>query len=194
MKDVRLNLTSNEGVSRAVTGLDSNATHFAMNDDQSINSLINERNKGKYNQQVDEFNENFKSHEKALEEAASKLAESIKDVSIKPIGNYLIVEPFGTNPFQKMVEKNGIVLDTGGAAPIFKSNDTGKYEEEERYIFQGSVIEIGPECKYVKPGDIIMWTKPSEIPLPFYKFGWVLVNESRALCVINDRTNLENRW
>ena len=30
-----------------------------------------------------------------------------------------------------------------------------------------------------------MYPIPAEVPVPFYKFGWVAVNENRILCVIN---------
>ena len=37
------------------------------------------------------------------------------------------------------------------------------------------------------PGDIVMYPIPAEVPVPFYKFGWVAVNENRILCVINEK-------
>jgi hypothetical protein len=74
-------------------------------------------------------------------------------------------------------------------APTYKSNDSGQWEEEEQFIFQGTVVEVGPEVKWLKPNDIVMWTKPSEVPIPFFRLGLVQVNESRVLCVINDNLN-----
>ena len=62
-------------------------------------------------------------------------------------------------------------------------------EEAEQYIITGVVVATGPECKWLKDGDTIMWTKPSEVNIPFYNFGFRLVNETRALCVINDDLN-----
>jgi hypothetical protein len=32
-----------------------------------------------------------------------------------------------------------------------------------------------------------MYPVPAEVPVPFYKFGWVAVQENRLLCVINEK-------
>jgi hypothetical protein len=37
-----------------------------------------------------------------------------------------------------------------------------------------------------------MWAVMSEVVIPFYNFGFRLVNENRAICVIND--DLEERF
>ena len=51
----------------------------------------------------------------------------------------------------------------------------------------GTVIETGHRCEFIQPGDIVMYPVPAEVPVPFYKFGWVAVNENRLLCVINEK-------
>ena len=61
-----------------------------------------------------------------------------------------------------------------------------KLKEAEQYIKVGIVIEAGPECKWIKNGDTVMWPLPAEIVIPFYNFGFRLVPEHRMLCVIND--------
>jgi hypothetical protein len=43
----------------------------------------------------------------------------------------------------------------------------------------------------IKPGDIVIYPLPAEVPIPFYKFGWVTVNENRILCTVNE--NLSDR-
>jgi hypothetical protein len=45
---------------------------------------------------------------------------------------------------------------------------------------------VGPAVKYVKDGDIVMWRKPSETPVPFYKQGFVLVNEHSIMTTVNE--------
>lgn len=106
----------------------------------------------------------------------------------------MLVKPFETNPFQKIRKTaGGIIFDMGGAiSTIHKDQDTGEFVEEKQYIFQGTVVSVGPDCKYLKEGDIVMWAQPCELPIPFYKLGFKRVNERNVLCVIND--DLEERF
>ena len=67
-----------------------------------------------------------------------------------------------------------------------KLNKENINEEEENIIRQAVIQEVGPECKWCKPNDVIMYTKMSAVPVPFYKQGLVLVNETRVLVVINE--------
>mgnify|MGYP006988889801 FL=1 len=80
---------------------------------------------------------------------------------------------------------HGLIIDLGGMKPQYKSNETGEWEEEESFIHVGAVFDAGPECKWIKDGDIVMWTKPSEMPIPFYRQNIYMIPEQRVLCVVN---------
>jgi hypothetical protein len=69
---------------------------------------------------------------------------------------------------------------------LLKSNETGEYQEEERFIMVGNVLEVGPECKWIAEGDVVMWAKPSEVAVPFFKQGLVIVNENRIIVTVNE--------
>ena len=122
---------------------------------------------------------------------ADEYAKNLNGVQIMPVANYVIVRPFKENPFQKVKvdPSSGLIIDLGGMVPEYKSNESGDYEEAEQVIKVGVVIEAGPECKWLRSGDTIMWAKMSEVVVPFYNFGFRLVNETRAICVINDDLN-----
>jgi len=108
-------------------------------------------------------------------------------MEIKAINNNMLVKPFNENPFQRItVSDSGIITDLGGQAPIYKSNETGEYEEEESYMHVGEVVDAGPECKWIKDGDVVYFTKASEVPVPFFKQGLVMINETRVTAVINE--------
>ena len=111
-----------------------------------------------------------------------------------PIGNYILVKQFEENPFQRIVRdsKSGLIIDTGGFAPEYKNTDNGQIEEEESFILVGVVQEVGPECKWCKSGDAVFYTKPSAVPVPFYKQNLIQVNETRVLAVVNE--NLTERF
>lgn len=179
-------LSENEKLALRMAG--ESTSRIMTMDGKTADDVIEERNVRKFNDQVDEYVEKFEKHSTNLEEFANTINNNVENIEIMPIGSYLLVKPFSENPFQRIVKdsKSGLILDLGGQKPEYKNTDNGKIEEEESFIIVAVVQEVGPECKYIKPGDTIMYTKPSAVPVPFYKQGLALVNEMRALVVINE--------
>lgn len=163
-------------------------------DGRSADDIIEERNIKNFNEQVDTFAERFEKHSANLEEYANKVNSNIENIEIMPIGNYVLCKQFEENPFQRIVRdsKSGLILDLGGQKPEYKNTDNGQIEEEEQFIKVGVIQEVGPECKWCKPGDTIFYTKPSAVPVPFYKQNLQLVCENRVLAVVNE--NLTERF
>lgn len=195
MKDVRVNLTENEKLARVNSGLESEAKHFYMNN-QRADEILEREARTKFNEKVDEYIEKFDKHSEALQEYTKEIADNAANLEIMPIGNNILIKPFAENPFQKIqVSDSGLIVDLGGQAPTYKSNETGEYEEEEQFIHVGTVLEAGTDCKFIQEGDTVMWTKTSEIPVPFFKQGLVLVNENRIIVVINEglKARFENK-
>lgn len=179
-------LTENEKLALKLAG-ESNSRIMDMAGN-TAEDVIRERNTRKFNEQVDRYVEKFEKHSTNLKDFADKINDNVEKIEIMPIGNYVLAKQFEENPFQRIVKdsKTGIILDLGGAKPQYKNTDNGQIEEEENFIKVGVVQEVGPECKYLQPGDTIMFTKPSIVPIPFYKQGLILVNETRALVTINE--------
>ena len=185
MEELRTDLNSNEKLALSLTGMEGTGEHFILNGEAADKTLLREKQE-KFNTQVDELVDKFAKHSEALEQYAKDLSEDMNGVEIMPMGSYVLVEPFKQNPFQKIqTTKSGIITDLGGYTPTYKSHETGEIEEEQLFIKVGTVIEVGPECKFLKVGDVVFYTVASEIMIPFYKFGWVTVNESRIMAVVN---------
>ena len=181
----KIAINGKEKVARAVTGLETNAKHFVVND-ESADQILKREAQMKFNSQVDDYIKKFDDHANQLDEYVKGFKDSLPDMEIKAIGNNMLVRPFSENPFQRItVSKSGIITDLGGQAPIYKSNETGEYEEEESMIHVGEIVDAGPDCKWVRDGDVIYFTKVSEVPVPFFKQGLVMVNETRVMAVIN---------
>lgn len=156
-------------------------------DGKTADDVIRERNINKFNEQVDSYVEKLNEHASKLEEHTKRIADNIENIEIMPIGNYVLVKQFNENPFQRIVRSDsGIILDLGGQRPQYKNTDNGQIEEEESFILVGVIQEVGPDCKWCLPGDTVMYTKPSAVPVPFYKQGLILVNETRVLVTINE--------
>ncbi len=56
--------------------------------------------------------------------------------------------------------------------------------EEDPFISRKS-YEVGPKCTYTKVGGYSTWRKPSETVIPFYRKGFVLVNEHSLISIFN---------
>lgn len=179
-------LTENEKLALRMAG-DTTSRIMTM-DGKTAEDVIEERNVKNFNKQVDDYVAKLNEHASNLEEYSKKISENVEKIEIMPIGNYVLVKAFAENPFQRIVrdDKSGLILDLGGQKPQYKNTDNGQIEEEESFILVGVIQEVGPECKWCRPGDTIMYTKPSAVPVPFYKQGLVLVNETRVLVTINE--------
>lgn len=164
-------------------------TRIMALDGTTAEDVVNKRNIDKFNDMVDAYTEKFEKHSANIQEFADKINENVQNIEIMPLGAYVLVKQFEENPFQRIVRdsKSGLIIDTGGLAPQYKNTDNGQIEEEEQFIKVGVVQEVGPECKYVKPGDAVFYSKPSAVPVPFYKQQLIQVNETRILAVVNEK-------
>ena len=169
-------------------------TRIMALDGTTAADVVEKRTIEKFNQQVDNWTEKFEKHSTNIEEFANQINSNVENIEIMPLGNYILVKQFDENPFQRIVRdsKSGLIIDTGGFAPEYKNTDNGHIEEEESFILVGVVQEVGPECKYLKPGDAVFYPKPACVPVPFYKQHLIQVNETRVLAVVNE--NLTERF
>lgn len=169
-------------------------TRIMALDGTTATDVVNKRNTERFNEQVDKWSEKFEKHSTNISEFANNINTNVENIEIMPIGNYLLVKPFTENPFQRIVRdsKSGLIIDTGGFAPEYKNTDNGHIEEEEQFIKVGVVQESGYKCEAIQPGDTVFYTKVSAVPVPFYKQGLELINETRVLAVVNE--NLTARF
>ena len=192
MKDVRLYSTENEKIAKELLGTDSNFTSVNMKEN-SLDSLIKKEKARKFNSEVEKYNEKLEQNNKDFEESQDKVEYDISKAEIKPMFSRILVQPFKVNPFQKMKVENGLIVDTGGYTPHIQLNEqTGKYEEQNQFIVTGCVIEVGPDVKYLKEGDVVFYRVDTAVPVPFFKQGFVSLAESQIIAVVNE--GLQDRF
>lgn len=192
MKDVRLYSTENEKIARELLGTDSNFTSVNMKEN-SLDSLIKKEKASKFNSEVEKYNEKLEQNNKDFEESQDKVEYDISKAEIKPMFSRILVQPFKVNPFQKIKVENGLIIDTGGYTPHTQLNEqTGRYEEQKQFIVTGCVIEVGPEVKYLKEGDVIFYRVDTAVPVPFFKQGFISLAESQIIAVVNE--GLQDRF
>lgn len=192
MKDVRLYSTENEKIAKELLGTDSNFTSVNMKEN-SLDSLIKKEKARKFNSEVEKYNEKLEQNNKDFEESRDKVEYDISKAEIKPMFSRILVQPFKVNPFQKMKVENGLIIDTGGYTPHTQLNEqTGRYEEQKQFIVTGCVVEVGPEVKYLKEGDVIFYRVDTAVPVPFFKQGFISLAESQIIAVVNE--GLQDRF
>ena len=184
--EVNLNKTDAMKVYETAAGIESEGREmFNMSANRDLKNIVEDNAKAKFNEKVDEYVSKLEEHEKLLEQYTESLTEDLNQLEIRPLYEGVLIKPLAQNPFQKIKRVGNIITDTGGLIPEYKSKETGEWEEEESFIHYGVVQEVGPTCKYLKEGDVVMWRKPSETPVPFYKQGLVLVNERSIMITVN---------
>lgn len=186
-KKVNLNLTENEKIARNIVGLESNACHFRMGNDESLEEMANRQKAETFNTQVGEYIEKFDKHSELLKQYTESIKDNMNSIEIKPMFSRVLIKPFEHNPFQQIkVTSSGLITDLGGMTPTYKSSDTGEWEEERQFIVTGTVIDVGPECKYLAEGDVIFYRVDTAVPVPFFKQGLVSISENQVISVVNE--------
>lgn len=186
-KNVRLDLTENEKLAQSIVGLESDGTRMNMAEDRSIENMIERERASKFNDQVDEYIEKFDKHANVLKEYAESFNDNMNSIEIKPMFARILVKPFEQNPFQKIRKSDsGLIIDTGGLAPQYKNSDTGEWEEEKQFIVTGTVVDCGPDVKYLSQGDVVFYRTDTSVPVPFFRQGLVSLAENQIIAVVNE--------
>ena len=181
----RLYLTENEKVAQAAIGL---GDHVKFNmQEHNIDNVINEEKANKFNAQVEAYHETLEENNKKTQRAQEEIQYDIEKAEIKPMFSRIIVKPLAINPFQKVQMKGSLIVDAGGYTPHAELNPmSGKYEEQKEFIVTGYVVEVGPETKYLKEGDVIYYRRDTVVPVQFFKQGLVSLAENQVIAVVNE--------
>lgn len=178
--------TDNEKLARQLAGPDTEATHIYMGNGEQADDVIRKQKAAKFNQEVGDLQDKFQKHIDTIQEAGRQIAADLQNLEIMPLTSYVLITPFKENPFQPIKVENGLITDLGGLTPTYKSQETGRIEEEQQYVKVGMVVETGTDCKFLKAGDIVIYNIASEVQVPFFKFGFVVVAEQRIVAVVNE--------
>lgn len=179
----RLYLTENEKLAQAAVGL---GDHIKYNmQENNIDTLIKKEKANKFNSQVDAYKEALEENNKKTEQAQNEVQYDIEKAELKPMFSRIIVKPLAHNPFQKVQMQGSLIVDAGGYTPHAELNPvSGQYEEQREFIVTGCVVEVGPETKYLKEGDVVYYRRDTVVPVPFFKQSLVSLAENQVIAVV----------
>lgn len=177
---------STGNIVNAILGADTNAQTMIL-DEKYFDEKTKREQSSKIEQDINDVKEKYEKHLAQLEEDTKQIQGDFNKLEIMPLTSYVLIKPFESNPFQKINKlDSGLIIDSGGIAPSFKSQETGDMIDANQYIKVGLITEVGAECKFLKPGDVVFYNIASEVQVPFFKFGFVIVAEQRILAVVNE--------
>ena len=181
----RIFLTENEKIATEAIGFND---HVKFNmQENNIDNILSKEKANKFNSQVDAYNEVLEENNNKTQQAKDELQYDINKAELKPMFSRIIVKPLAHNPFQKVEVKGSIIVDAGGYTPHAEFNPvSGQYEEQKEFIVTGCVIEVGPETKYLKEGDVVYYRRDTVVPVPFFKQGLVSLAENQVIAVVNE--------
>lgn len=152
-----------------------------------VNEDLKRAKTEKLNDEISRYEEALAKQEKATEDVQKSLSYDVTKAEIKPIYSRILVKPLDLNPFQKIERKGSIILATGTMNLNEQFNEqTGKVEKQDQFIIVGAVQEVGPECKYLQPGDVIYYRKDTSLPVPFFGSGLQTIAENQVIAVVNE--------
>lgn len=170
MENGKMDLFGNgNAVSMHVSTIDEEAKKVAVREYNKAVSTVENAVKQKYDKEL---------------KKAEEITEKMQSMEIMPSGMYILCRPYATNPYQKVEIEGGIIVPIYDG--IFKNPDTGEMDTEEQLTIVANVIEVGPLCKYVQPGDDIYYRKHQGIPVPFFRQGFEVVAETQVQVIINE--------
>ena len=171
-----------------MTKLSESAGKFYMNSGNIItpkNELLEDIRRAKEEKEVEEANKLLIELQK---EKQKEIEEKLQTLELLPLGNKIILLPYPENPYKKIID-GSIIVEYNGA---FMNPDSGEKDQLKTLIGCAKVIEVGPECKFLVPGDDIYYDTRTTYPVPFMSMGYQLTSEPQILCVLN--SNLKTRF
>lgn len=111
-----------------------------------------------------------------------ELDEKMERLELLPMLNKIILLPYPSNPYKKVMH-GSIIVEYDGS---FKNPDSGEPDKLKELVGCAKVIEIGPDTKYVKVGDDIFYDTRTCYPVPFLGLGYLTTSEQQVLCIINE--------
>lgn len=121
-------------------------------------------------------------------EKQKEIEERLVGLEVVPNGQRIILMPYPTNPYVKIMTESGIYTQPTGT---FMNPDSGTLDTMEEITVCAKVIEVGPDCKSIQIGDDVYYDKRTAYPLPFMGLGYQVSSESQIIAIINN--NLKER-
>lgn len=132
----------------------------------------------------DAANSFSKNIDKELEHS-KQVKEKATNLEILPTNGNILVRMYNKNPWDQVkTTESGLIIPVYDGTYI--SHETGEKETARMAVGYAEVIATGPEVKYVKPGDDIIFINGTQRPTPFLGQALWVVSQNNVLVIINE--------
>lgn len=107
---------------------------------------------------------------------------------VMPLFSTILVEMYEENPYEKLETETGLKITAGQ----FDNPDTGVRDRKSFNSDVAKVIEVGPDCQYVKPGDDIICRLDVLTPVCFRGNYYFTLDERNVKLILGN--NLSERF
>ena len=112
-----------------------------------------------------------------------EIDDKAERLELIPISNKVLILPYPENPYRKAITSSGLIIPLN---PQFQNPESGQQDNLKEGIVCAKVIEVGPECKWLKEGDDIYIRNVGAAPVPFDRRGYWAISEQNVICRIVD--------
>ena len=138
-----------------------------------------------FNESTNESSKQFNSYIDKELEKSKRVKEEAKNLEIMPTNGNILIRIYGKNPWEQVkTTDSGLILPMYNGSYI--SKESGEVETEILAVKHAEVIEVGPDVKYVKPGDDIIFRNNTQLPTPFLGQSLWVVSQNNVVVVINE--------
>ena len=144
-----------------------------------------------FNDATIESSKKFTSYIDKEIEKSKKIKEDAENLEIMPTNGNILIRIYGKNPWEHIkTTESGLIIPMYNGSYV--SKESGEIETEVLAVKHGEVIEVGPDVRYVKPGDDIIFRNNTQLPTPFLGQSLWVVSQNNVVVVINE--GLKNRF
>ena len=138
-----------------------------------------------FNETTKEASESFcKNIDKELKRS-KQVKEQATNLEILPTNGNILVRMYNKNPWDQIkTTESGLIIPVYDGTYI--SHETGEKEVARMAVAYAEVVAVGPEVKYVRPGDDIIFINGTQRPTPFLGQALWVVSQNNVLVVINE--------
>lgn len=138
-----------------------------------------------FNDATIEAGNSFKDNiEKELAQSR-KIKEDAANLEIMPTSVYVLARLYDKNPYEQIkLTESGIMIPAYDGMEF--SKEEGTKVKQDLAVRYAEVLAVGPEVKYIKPGDDIIFRNHVQLPAPFLGQDLWVIGQSNILVVINE--------
>lgn len=127
------------------------------------------------------FNDNLN---KELAES-ERIKEEASNLEIMPTNGYVLVRIYDKNPWEQIKKtQSGLIIPAYDGS--FLSKETGEKEIEDKAVCFAEVLAVGPEVKYIREGDDVIFKNHVQLPAPFLGQSLWVVGQNNIIVTINE--------